>query len=88
LFFILRPSNFGVAIFQKLADNKTLELKPYSNSVPGCVAGWCDLNEKFGSKPLSELLKESIDAAENGFPVAEVTIVVGFFESIHLFILS
>ena len=41
-------------------------------SVPGCVSGWEALLDRFGSRPLADLLAPSIESAENGFPVAEV----------------
>lgn len=45
---------------------------PLSWSVPGCVDGWHQLHAQFGTRPLSELLKASIEAAENGYPVSEL----------------
>ncbi len=48
---------------------------PLSWSVPGCVQGWEDLRGRFGTLPLSEILKSTIDYAENGFPVSEVVSV-------------
>jgi gamma-glutamyltranspeptidase/glutathione hydrolase len=41
-------------------------------SVPGCVHGWEVLRQRFGKKSLGELLAPSIEAAQEGFPVAEV----------------
>lgn len=41
-------------------------------SVPGCVDGWHELLTKFGSRPLADLLRPAIAAAEDGFPVAEL----------------
>ena len=41
-------------------------------SVPGCVDGWHELQSRFGSRPLSELLRPAIAAAEDGYPVAEL----------------
>lgn len=45
---------------------------PLSWSVPGCLDGWAELNKRFGSRPLSELLAPSIEYAEQGFPVSEI----------------
>jgi gamma-glutamyltranspeptidase/glutathione hydrolase len=42
-------------------------------TVPGVVAGWAALSERFGTKPLSEVLQPAIRYAEEGFPVMEVT---------------
>ncbi len=45
---------------------------PLSWSVPGCVDGWAELANRFGSQPLSRLLEPAIRYAEEGFPVPEV----------------
>jgi gamma-glutamyltranspeptidase/glutathione hydrolase len=45
---------------------------PLSWSVPGCVDGWAALNQRFGRKPLKELLEPTIRYAEEGFPVSPV----------------
>ena len=42
-------------------------------TVPGAVAGWAALHERFGSLPLADVLAPAIHYAENGFPVAPVT---------------
>ena len=39
--------------------------------IPGCVAGWAALRERFGKLPLDKLLAPAISYAENGFPLAE-----------------
>ena len=46
---------------------------PYTITVPGACAGWCDLIEKHGSLRLGEVLEPAIRLAEDGFPVAPVT---------------
>lgn len=45
---------------------------PLSVSTPGCVDGWYELHDKFGSMPMQEILQPAIDYAEQGFPVTEV----------------
>src|SRR5262245_9738054 len=45
----------------------------FSVTVPGAVAGWQALRDKFGTKPLSELLAPAIHYANQGFPVGEIT---------------
>lgn len=53
---------------------KTVEPKgPNSVTVPGAVAGWVALRERFGKLPLATLLAPAIWYAENGFPLMEVT---------------
>lgn len=44
----------------------------YSVSVPGAVAGWFKLHERYGKLPMSRLLAPAIGYAENGFPVSEI----------------
>ena len=44
----------------------------YSATVPGVVAGWDALRERFGTLPFSDLLASAIFYAENGFPVSPV----------------
>src|SRR3989441_11499307 len=41
---------------------------PASVSVPGCARAWAMLLERFGSRPLGELLRPAIHYAERGFP--------------------
>jgi gamma-glutamyltranspeptidase / glutathione hydrolase len=46
---------------------------PYTITVPGACAGWCDLNERHGRLPLSRILAPAIRLADEGFPVAPIT---------------
>ena len=46
---------------------------PYTITVPGACAGWCDLIERHGKLPLSTTLAPAIQLAEQGFPVAPLT---------------
>ncbi len=45
---------------------------PLSWSVPGCVDGWDQLRQRFGTKPWSALLGPAIGYADEGFPVSEI----------------
>ncbi len=45
----------------------------HSITVPGAVAGWSLLLDRFGRTRLSKLLSAAIGLAEEGFPVAEIT---------------
>lgn len=47
----------------------------WSVSVPGAVAGWQALHDRFGKLPLAEDLKPAEALAENGFPVSEANSV-------------
>ena len=46
---------------------------PYTITVPGACAGWCDLIERHGRLPLSTILAPAVQLAEQGFPVAPLT---------------
>ncbi|MCA8980230.1 MAG: gamma-glutamyltransferase family protein [Planctomycetes bacterium] len=45
---------------------------PLPVSVPGCVAGWCELHAAFGRLPLAEILAPAIAYAREGAPIAPV----------------
>ncbi|MHB1909138.1 MAG: gamma-glutamyltransferase [Nitrososphaerales archaeon] len=40
-------------------------------TVPGLVDGWSTMLEKYGTKPLADILQQAIDYARNGFPVSK-----------------
>ncbi|MCS6850590.1 MAG: gamma-glutamyltransferase [Gemmataceae bacterium] len=48
------------------------ETGPLSWSVPGCVDGWEQLRQRFGTWSFERLLAPAIRYAEEGFPVTEV----------------
>ena len=53
------------------AGHRTMPEKgPPSVTVPGCVDGWYALSERFGRRPLAEVLGPAIRLAENGFAVS------------------
>ncbi len=43
---------------------------PASVTIPGCVAGWETLHERFGRISMAEILSPAIRLAETGFPVS------------------
>ncbi len=45
---------------------------PLPVSVPGCVDGWFELHQKFGSMDMNEILSPAINYAREGFPLTEV----------------
>jgi len=45
----------------------------HSVTVPGAVAGWTALRERFGTMPFSTLLAPAIYYAQNGVPINQVT---------------
>ncbi len=46
---------------------------PYTITVPGACAGWCDLLERHGHLSLNRVLAPAIHLAEQGYPVAPIT---------------
>jgi gamma-glutamyltranspeptidase/glutathione hydrolase len=53
--------------------HELLPFHPYTITVPGACAGWCDLIQKYGTMSLAEILAPAIRLAEEGFPVAPLT---------------
>ncbi len=45
----------------------------YAVTVPGAVAGWAALHDKFGKLPLAQVLQPAIFYAQNGVPVTEIS---------------
>jgi len=41
-------------------------------TVPGAVAGWYKLHERYGKLPMARLLAPAIEYAESGFPVSDI----------------
>ena len=49
------------------------QFHPYTITVPGACAGWCDLLSRHGQLPISQVLAPAIRLAEQGFPVSPIT---------------
>jgi gamma-glutamyltranspeptidase / glutathione hydrolase len=54
-------------------SNELPALHPFTVTVPGACAGWCDLVENHGRLGMSEVLQPAIRLAEQGYPVALIT---------------
>lgn len=48
-------------------------LHPYTITVPGACAAWCDIVERFGRLSMAQILAPARQLAEEGFPVAPST---------------
>jgi gamma-glutamyltranspeptidase/glutathione hydrolase len=57
--------------FRKQGHDRVPSTGSLSVSVPGAVAAWVDVHDRFGTKPFAELLAPAIDYARNGFPVSK-----------------
>jgi len=66
------PKTLTRQVFQEKKLTEIPNFGPLPWSVPGCVDGWHELQARFGTRPLAELLKPSIAAAEDGYPVSEL----------------
>jgi gamma-glutamyltranspeptidase/glutathione hydrolase len=44
----------------------------HSFTVPGAVAGWAQIHQRFGKLPWKDLFQSAIAYAEQGFPVPEI----------------
>lgn len=66
------PYELKLQYFKENGYTKIPALGPLSVSVPGCVDGWFELNEKFGKMPMSEILAPAVKYGREGFPVSEV----------------
>ena len=57
---------------RKMDIEKIPAYGPLPVSVPGCVDGWFELHERFGSMEMKNILQPAIDYAREGFPVTEL----------------
>jgi len=65
------PQNLEIDTFR--AAGEIPKYGGRSVTVPGAPIGWASLIERFGRLPLSIVLEDAVDLAENGFPVATTT---------------
>ncbi|WP_297098271.1 gamma-glutamyltransferase [uncultured Draconibacterium sp.] len=66
------PYELTLDYFKENGYEKIPSHGPLPVSVPGCVDGWFELHNKFGSLPMKEVLCPAISYAENGFPLTEL----------------
>ncbi len=55
-------------------------------TVPGALQGWSQALERYGTLSLSEVFKDAMDYAENGFPVTEI--IAGEWREVESLLLS
>ena len=67
------PSGLTLERLKKEGLDVMPPFHPYTVTVPGACAGWCDLIERHGTLPLSEILIPAIRLAEEGAPIAPTT---------------
>ena len=67
------PSSLTLDRLKKEGMDALPPFHPYTVTVPGACAGWCDLIERHGTLSLAEILAPAIRLAEEGAPVAPTT---------------
>ena len=77
------PSGLTVDALAAKGINEMPQRGIYSVTVPGVVAGWDAMRQKFGTKPFAELLAPAIYYAKNGFPLSE-NIARGWANSVKM----
>ena len=66
------PAAVSLAYFREKGIKRMPETGPLPWTVPGCVAGWFALHEKFGRLPMRDVLAPAAAYADEGFPVSEL----------------
>lgn len=66
------PGSLTLEYFKEKGYEKIPSYGPLSVSVPGCVDGWFELHERFGTLAMDQILKPAITYAREGFPVSEL----------------
>ena len=66
------PRSLTLDYFRENGYEKIPAYGPLPVSVPGCVDGWFELNQRFGSMDMEEILQPAIEYAREGFPLTEV----------------
>ena len=68
------PAALSLERLQREGLGETLPpFHPYTVTVPGACAGWCDLAARFGRLSMADLLAPAARLAEEGFPVSPMT---------------
>lgn len=65
------PASLTLAYFKEQGLDRVPPYGPLPVTVPGCVDGWFELHDRFGRKPMKDVLAPAIRYAEEGFPVSE-----------------
>ncbi len=65
------PQALSAAWLRSEGHEEMPRLGPLSVTVPGSLRGWQMALQRFGSKPLADILQRAIDYAQDGFAVSE-----------------
>ncbi len=66
------PQSLTLDYFKENGYEKIPAMGPLPVSVPGCVDGWFELHNRFGTIPMKKILQPAVSYAREGFPVTEL----------------
>lgn len=61
------PADASIETVNELLGDQPLLVGPHSVTVPGAIAGWFDLLERWGTRPFADLARDAIRYAREGF---------------------
>lgn len=64
------PATASIDKVSQLLGDTPLLVGPHSVTVPGAIAGWFELLERWGSRPFGELAQDAIRYARDGFELS------------------
>src|SRR5688572_20295330 len=67
------PAGLSLELLRAAGHARLPPFHAHTVTVPGAVAGWCDLSARHGRLPLADLLAPAIALAEDGFAVGPIT---------------
>jgi gamma-glutamyltranspeptidase/glutathione hydrolase len=67
------PAGLALDVLRSAGAPRMPQTGIHAVTVPGAVAGWTLLRNRFGRQSFAELLAAAIRVADEGFPVAEIT---------------
>jgi gamma-glutamyltranspeptidase len=69
------PKSLTIDYFTDRGLKSIPPLGPIPVTIPGCVDGWFELHDRFGSLDFQTILQPAINYGNNGFPVTEIIIL-------------
>ena len=66
------PYSLTLSYFKENGYSRIPAHGPLPVTVPGCVAGWFELHDRFGSLSMKDILSPTIEYARKGFPVSDL----------------
>jgi gamma-glutamyltranspeptidase/glutathione hydrolase len=66
------PAGVSIAALRDAGLTSMPQVGIQAVTIPGAVAGWSLMRERFGRQPFADILSSAIRVAEEGFPVTEI----------------